>query len=443
MKKALFNWKHFVMLQLLAMVFLILIKPWQPNGDQIIHWDVSIYYAYLPATFIYNDVGIEQDWPVDMPKHQLILMRPHSGKELLKMSMGMTYMYAPFFFVAHAVALLSPEVVADGFSLPYQLALAFAGVFWAIVGVYFLFLFLSRFVTNRAAALSVAAVFVGTNLLYYTFWEGAMSHASLFGLMALVLEINERYLNKQTIKKAFLLGLLGGIIILIRPIMVLPLFGLVVFDVFRLKGAITWQHVPLVVLGVALPWLPQLLYWHFITGSWIYYSYEGEHFFFNDPQILNGLFSWRKGWLLYSPIMGFSLLGFAFLFQKQRAWFWLIAPLFLTYIFVIYSWWCWWYGGSYGSRPMIEFYPLLALPLAFLLDNVLKRWWKTIPVLLVIFALAAYNVFQIWQYKQTMLHWDSMTEKTYKAIFLKTQWPENYVEMLQAPNYEAAKKGER
>ncbi len=439
-----FNWKHFVALQVLAMAFLVILKPWQPNGDRIIHWDVSIYYTYLPATFIFEDIALQSQWPVDITKYELYISRSHNGKELLKMSMGMAYLYAPFFFVAHNVALFHPSFPASGYSLPYQVGLAFAGVFWAMLGVYFLFLFLCRFVQKRVAALTVAIIFIGTNLFYYTFWEGAMSHASLFALITLLLELAERYLEKQTVKKAVLLGLLVGLIILIRPIMVLPVLGLVVFYVIRLKGNIVWSHVPIVLLACFVPWLPQMAYWHFITGSWFYYSYGGEHFFFNDPKILEGLFSWRKGWLIYTPIMAFSILGFWFLYRNVRMWFWLIPPLFLGYIFVIFSWWCWWYGGSYGMRPMIEFYPFLALPLAFFVQAIFKaRKAILFPAFIVIIALAAHNIFAITQYKKSLLHWDSMTAEAYKAIFLKTEWPAGYDAMLKTPNYEAAKKGVR
>jgi hypothetical protein len=443
-RPAKFNWKYFLGLQLLAFALLIIVKPWQPNADRIIHWDVSIYYTYLPAAFIYRDIGIEQDWPVDLGKHEISITRPHNGKEVLKMSMGMAYMYAPFFFVGHAAALLLPEVAADGYTMPYQVALAFAGVFWSIVGCYFLFLFLSRFTTKSAASISVALILIGTNLFYYTIWEGAMSHASLFALLSLMLYFGEKYLENQSSKVAAFLGLLVGLIILIRPIILLPIVGLIAFYAYRMQFKLKWLHIPLIAGVALLPWIPQMLYWHYITGDVLYYSYGEEGFFFNDPKIIKGLFSWRKGWLVYTPIMAASLIGFWPLVSKQRQWFWFLAPLFLAYIYIIFSWWCWWYGGSYGMRTMIEFYPFLALPFALLVDEIvnLKVKWR-IPLLSLFIALAAYNVFAIWQYKKSLLHWDSMTKEAYEAIFLQTDWPDHYQELLESPDYGAAVKGDR
>jgi hypothetical protein len=439
-----FNWKYFLALQVLAMTFLIIVKPWQPNGDAIIHWDVSLYYAYLPATFIYHDVGIEEEWPVDFGKMQMGFDRPYKDRAAIKMSMGMAYLYSPFFFIAHSIGLLNPEIEANGYSVPYQVALGFAGVFWAITGVYFLFLFLCRFVSASAASITVAILSVGTNLFYYTYWEGAMSHGALFALLSITLWLGERYLERQHIRQGLLLGLLVGLIVLIRPSMVLPLLALIAFYVYRLRGKIKWVHIPVIVGFGLLIWLPQVVYWKYTTGSWLYYSYRGEGFFFNDPKIIEGLFGWRKGWLLYTPLMGLAILGVWPLLQHQKKWFWFIAPLFLAYIYVVFSWWCWWYGGSYGARPMIEFYPFLAIPMALVIQGIVKQKnWIRIPSFLLILSLAAYNVFAIWQYKKSLLHWDSMTKEAYQAIFLQTNWPDNYQEMIDPPDYEAAKNGKR
>lgn len=438
-----FKLKNYIALQLLAFAFLIIIKPWQPNGDALIHWDISLYYAYLPAAFIYDDIAIQKQWPVDFGKMQMGFDRPYQGRGVIKMSMGMAYLYSPFFFIAHGIALLNPEIQADGYSVPYQVALGFAGVFWAFCGVYFLFLFLGRYVGAAVASIAVSVVFVGTNLYYYTFWEPAMSHGSLFALVAIALWLADKYVEEKRLWQAAILGLLAGLMVLIRPIMVLPLFAMAVFYVYRLRGKLVWAHLAVLVLVALLPWFPQVLYYKYTTNQWLYYSYGDEGFFFNQPKILEGLFSWRKGWLLYTPVMAFSLLGFWPMLHAEKKWFWLIAPLFLAYIYLIFSWWCWWYGGSYGMRPMIEFYPFLALPLAFFIRAVLRRkkWLKS-SVFALIIVFASYNIFTIWQYKKSMIHWDSMTKQAYKAIFLKTSWPENHGELLQTPDYEAAQKGE-
>ena len=55
----------------------------------------------------------------------------------------------------------------------------------------------------------------------------------------------------------------------------------------------------------------------------------------------------------------------------------------------------------------------------------------------------SFNLFQTFQYRKTLIHWDSMTKAAYWAVFLKTNFPENYGELIETPDYEEAKKGQR
>jgi len=423
---------------------LLWVKPWQRDGHKIIQWDISIYYTYLPATFIYNDVALQEKWPVDLAEYDLWISRKFEGKELLKMSSGMAYMYAPWFFVAHAITKINMPEMATGYSSPYQIALAFGAVFWATLGLYFLFLFLKRFVSATAAFIVLGLLLFGTNLFFYVFWDGAYSHAALFALVAIFLEMGERFSQKQNMKKALVLGCLAGLLVLIRPVLLIHVFLLGAFYLYRLKGKIKLLHLGIAALAAFVIWLPQFFYWHYISGHWLYYSYGDEGFFWNNPKIIEGLFSWRKGWFVYTPIMLIIFPGFWMLYKKQRQWFWLITPLFVIHLYVIFSWWCWWYGGSYSQRAMIEIYPLLALPIALLIQQILKLKWLFLVVSFsALTVLTAYNMFTTRQYQRSLIHYDAMTKEAYQAIFMQQWWPANYDDLIDPPDYEAAKKGAR
>jgi hypothetical protein len=45
--------------------------------------------------------------------------------------------------------------------------------------------------------------------------------------------------------------------------------------------------------------------------------------------------------------------------------------LLISYLFA--SWWNWWFGCSLGARSFVEFYVLLAIPLAVTLNEAWKR----------------------------------------------------------------------
>ena len=77
----------------------------------------------------------------------------------------------------------------------------------------------------------------------------------------------------------------------------------------------------IIIFFAFLVWIPQLLYWKTVTGNYLFYSYADEGFFFLNPQILKGLFSYRNGWLIYSPVMFFALLGIPFLYRYAKDFF--------------------------------------------------------------------------------------------------------------------------
>ena len=154
---------------------------------------------------------------------------------------------------------------------------------------------------------------------------------------------------------------------IISQILVFILFNVVSFNSLKAKVALFWEYkiqVLIIVIATLIVWVPQIAFWKYATGHYFFFSYGEERFYFDSPHIFDGLFSYRKGWLLYTPIMVFALLGIVSLVKVQKKW---LAPVLVftsLNIYVIYSWWCWWYGGSFGSRPMVDSYALMAIPLA-------------------------------------------------------------------------------
>jgi hypothetical protein len=62
-----------------------------------------------------------------------------------------------------------------------------------------------------------------------------------------------------------------------------------------------------------LCWLPQIFYWKTLTGKIFFYSYTKEGFDFLHPHLKNGLFGFANGWLAYTPVMIFAVIGLIFL----------------------------------------------------------------------------------------------------------------------------------
>ena len=177
-----------------------------------------------------------------------------------------------------------------------------------------------------------------------------------------------------------------------------------------------------------------MLLWYLQTGSWIIYSYQGEGFNFNDPNVFNFLWSYSGGLFVYAPIFLLSLLGvFRYLLRKEYYLFLTWSGFFAVVVYVLSSWWTWKYGMSYGMRVMIEFYPLLFIPMAILLSN--ESWRIAIPIAAIGLPTIPVSVIQTYQYKKYILHWSEMSKSDYWKVFLHTEpqfnallWEEKHIE---------------
>jgi len=424
------------------------ISNWDKN-KVIIH-DIISYYSYLPATFIYHDLSFEftDELPHEVKSKIWYLTAPN-GSRVQKMSMGLSILYSPFFLIAHQTAKIF-GTPATGYSWIYNMFLVFSSLFYFFSGLIFLRKILLRLFDDKTTALTLFILAFGTNLLFYVTNESPMSHSYNFFLFVLMIYHTLKWHDNQKFKTAIYIGVISGLITIVRPsnviILLIPLlYGIWNKETFIQKIEIVkqkWFHLLIIVALTILIFSPQMFYWKYITGDYWYYSYGSEGFFFLKPKIFKGLFSFRKGWLLYTPIMIFALVGIPIMFRQLKSFFLPITLFFLLNIYIVFSWWCWWYGGSFGMRSLIESYAVLSIPLALFIKNIFQKR-KLIKTSAIIFLLilTSLNVFQTLQYRRTIIHWDSMTKEAYFSTFGKLKFPDNYKGIIQKPDYDNALRG--
>jgi hypothetical protein len=417
--------------------------------DKVIDNDVVSYYAYLPAGLIFHDLGFNfvKELPSDF-KGKIWVGTAPNGKPILRMTMGLAILWLPFFLMAHLYSKLM-GIEAFGYSWPYSFSIFAATIFYLLIGLIFLRKILIKYFSEIVTGITLLLLVLATNLMFYTISEPGMSHVYSFSLITIFLYITLQWVENATVKSSIILGLLAGLIVLIRPVnglvLVFPaLLSVNSFDEFYQRILIRWKFISLAGIAALLIILPQLFYWKMQTGQFIFNSYMDQgRFYFMNPHVLDGLISFRKGWIIYTPVMLFSILGLFFLKQYIKGFTTAIIVFLVLFIYVIYSWWCWWYGGSFGSRPMIDTYGIMAIPLAAFLSFVMKKsFWQQGVVGLLLIILISLNQIQMNQYRTSLLHWDSMTWKAYQGIFLKKNWPEGYDKMIKVPDYDKALKGE-
>jgi len=420
------------------------------RNRKVVADDVISYYSYLPAAFIYHDLSFRfQDKDPDFFKDKMYNSKTADGGTYQKMTMGLAFLYLPFFLLGHLSAwLLGYET--HGYTAPYFFFLVFSALFYLVVGLIYLRKILQKYADDSLVAITLLLVVFATNLLYYSTLEATMPHVYNFALFTVFVWQTMRWYAEPTGKHAVFTGLIYGLIVLVRPANALISLFFIFYGIRSFSDAgprisfflKRWRALALLLLAAFMVVLPQLIFWKVNTGHWLFYSYNNEGFFFANPQILDGLFSYRKGWFVYTPLMALAVIGLWPLWKTHRG---LALPMIIFLIFnvyLIFSWWSWWYGGSFGARPLVDSYGLMAIPLAVLLGRAFRRS-KVVFILLMVLSLllVKLNVFQTYQYKNGSLHYDSMSKAAYWHMFGRMSADLTYYDLLDPLDYTLAIEG--
>ncbi len=446
--------KHFNDLSFLSFFITLLILCFfliSHFPHNVLSWDIFGYYLYLPLVFIYHDLGLKDITIINtiIETYQNTstfyqAMPALDGAWVMKYPMGIAILYSPWFLVGHIWALFS-TFPADGFSYPYQASLLYGSFVYTVLGLYFYWKSMCFLFKSSTVSTLVILIVFGTNYLVHTVFhgQGLMSHNYLFTLFSLVLWLTIKWHEKPKMKYVIGLGFVIGFAALSRPTEILVALVPVLWNIGDKQAlqkklqivSSNWRGIMLSLVVIAIIGSLQLIYFKLFTGRFFHNSYgnnPGEGMEFFKPYIAEVLFSFRKGWLIYTPIMFFALIGFIAMFKKMRAHFYAILVFFLLSFYVIASWSCWWYADCFSQRALIPMYVFLSLPLGTLIEFIHEKWSKVFrilfSVLLIIFLL--FNLFQSWQFLNGIIHTSRMTKGYYKEVFLRTTIPISATEKL-------------
>lgn len=418
----------------------------------VIKHDVMGYYGYLPAIVIQNDprLGFIGE-PGFVNDSKYLYLKLDNGNRLIQYTSGLSILYSPFFLTAHAVAPLFGQE-RDGYNRVYQFFLVMSALFYVILALVFLRRLLLKYFTDPVTAITLLLVTLGTNIFYYTVYEGPMSHSYSFALIAIFLYLTDRWYARPAAGNTAVLGLVYGMITLVRPtnamvLLLLILWGVKDFGSLRVRTRFLLQKTPLILLMILfflIPWIPQLLYWKSVTGQFLYNSYDqvGSAFYFEAPQTHKMLFSYRKGWFIYTPIMLVAFTGFIFLWRRHKGLFWPTLVYMSVMIYLLSSWWAWWFGGGFGSRSMVDTYAIMAFPMAALWERILKerRLALLLPIAALVLFLVGIQLMQTKQYTKGSIHYVAMDKDAYWHNFFKIRGRGHWA-FLSDPDHILARKG--
>ena len=400
-----------------------------------IAWDDFGYYLYLPQIFIHHDLAIKNFAPVDSALKEYepsdVFYQAHkteTGNWLIRYTPGVALINLPGFLIAHYYALHS-HYDADGYTTPYVAAIFIVYYLIVIFGFWQLRNVLLDFFSDRLAAITLLLIVFGTNLLQALPKYALNTHGYLFALYAWLLHLTIKLHRSPDKRNSFWLGFCLGLIILIRPTdglatlipLLWPVNGKInpiqKIKTFFKSGISIWARflVPFLILSLISP-----IYWKVYAGHFFYNSYQnnGEGLDLLSPHTLDFLFSFRKGWFIYTPMALLSLFGFYKFYKTCRSRFWPIFTFILVDIYIVSSWTCWWYAGSFSQRPMVQIMAVVAIPLGFLLKSIFSSsGFKKFSGILLIAVVTLFNIFQTYQFNVGIIHPSRMTRAYYFASF--------------------------
>ena len=373
----------------------------------VIGSDPEGYYQYLPQFFLREWSGFDH----------LLWAKPYlEGKTLNEFTCGLAILWTPFFLVAHFISLFF-GLDADGYANIYYGFVLIAALFYTYMGLVFLYKTLKDEFDSTISLRTLLLLLFGTNIFYYSMVMGAgMSHVYSMSMMAIYIFYVHRYYKNPTLKYALGMAVPFAFAVLIRPTNIISIIYLVFYGaisfrehVERLKyWLLNYKVILIFIVSGLIIAIPQMSYWHKVTGSFIVYSYQKTGFpFWFEPKIGLVLFGKYNGWLTYTPIVIFALIGLFASAKKNRYNNWSVILIFVIILYVFGSWWAPTFAAACGQRAMIDFLPFLALPLGWFIQKISESKSPVkIAFLFLVLVLVFLNIHFAFRYNPG-LWWDS------------------------------------
>ncbi len=387
--------------------------PYSYHGEL---WaDRAGYFMYLPAATSFGFDARRFPPGLDTLTGHGFTLDTLTGKILTKYTSGVALLQAPFYLAGHGLARVM-GISAGHYGPVDRIIVDVATPVLLSLGLLFLFMLLRSRHGDRLTAWTLLGIYAGSNLFYYTIGDPGMSHVYSFFLFALLLLLLDQYFRgAERTWLLFLIGLVAGWIVLVRPTNLVFLLAAPFVCAEEIRAG--WRRLMvlrpaaylLLMAGAFLVWIPQLLYWRYAFGSAVTWPYVNEGFTnWASPELLKFWFAPNNGLFSYTPLYLLVPLSAAGLWHARDR----ITAVVAVFAMVITSylgasWWVWHFGCGFGGRIMVEYLALFAVPLTALSDTASRRWGRWLPIA-VFGMLAGYNLKLVYSFGDCWFHevWD-------------------------------------
>ena len=125
-----------------------------------------------------------------------------------------------------------------------------SSLFYLFIGCVFLRKLLQIFFSEKIIAFTLLFIGLGTNFYYYTVIAVGMPHIYLFSLLAVISYYTVLWYEHPKFKTSILLGCLAGLMVLIRPVMLIVLLFPILYNITSIKERLLFfkEHILQVVI---------------------------------------------------------------------------------------------------------------------------------------------------------------------------------------------------
>jgi hypothetical protein len=396
----------------------------QEDNQCLCAYDGFGYYMYLPHLFQFGNLNIDKDWAQQVQNkycsgiHVYQLEEAKNGNSVDIYHLGQAFLELPAYTIAEGVAIITGHE-RDGFTLPYFIMFHLNSLLFIFLGLHYLRKLLLLFVSDKVAAISIGILYLASNTFITFNYQYDLPHLYLFALNAISIYHVFKFEKTGNKRSLYLSAIIFGLTVCIRPTQaimgIIPLFILLRKHKWSKQF---WKQIGLYPLFAFVWNIPQIIYWWTIGGEPFMLNLHTEDIVLTDPNLIDFLFSYRKGWLLYSPIFALVPAGLYMLYRKDRTHFYGITSFIVLYIYVMSSWECWWYANSFGSRVMVDIYPIVGITFALFIQSLHQVFTKIVSYGFIVIAIGL-NIVQSRQMTLGIIHGERMSKEHYWHVFGK------------------------
>lgn len=312
-----------------------------------------------------------------------------TGRYTNQYTIGFPLLVLPFYGTFSTIASHFFDERSDWFL--DQVIFCTGSILLGILGLWLSYKFVSYYFSPQISLLSTAIFWLISPVIFYFIFESYLSHlASIFAVSAFLCLWKAESLSIN--KRSILMGLMAGIITMVRQQEVLVVLIPISFAIFSPNFSLPQIPIRQIILFVAaflLTFSIQMIVWKILTGSFVVYSYSqsGQSFDFSAPKVFDVLFSSNHGLLVWHPIFWLCLSGLIFNRTLSRSAKIAFLIAFGCQLYVTSSWSMWWMGHSFGNRAFLGLTPIFILGLAAFLKESLQV--VRLRTLLAVFILLA------------------------------------------------------